>query len=225
MELFTGGLTSVGERVSGQTWAHEHQGRPATASQPDTGRVARRARETVNAWGVDSRPRAISAARGEAGTGNDARSLPARAGVLGLGSHSSRFQERYGLRRIAGLVGLDRRTVSRYLTLVTAARFRPESSEITEELVLAVLVGLQPGRPSGGQHGQSWVELEPQRDFLKERLEEGLGLTKSREEAWTGSGKWRSSDPGKGGPPLGGGRSGTLRPWRIQLSRCRSPQR
>jgi len=38
----------------------------------------------------------------------------------------------YGLRRTAALLGLDRKTVRRYLAVAEAVGFRPESSEITD---------------------------------------------------------------------------------------------
>ncbi|EQD73296.1 hypothetical protein B1A_05023, partial [mine drainage metagenome] len=68
----------------------------------------------------------------------------------------------YSLRRIADLLGMDRKTIRRYLAVAKAVGFQPDSSEITDGLVTAVLVGLQPGRP-GSWHGESWAELERQR--------------------------------------------------------------
>jgi len=83
----------------------------------------------------------------------------------------------YGLRRTAALLGLDRKTVRRYLAVAEEVGFRPESSEITDGLVADVLVALQPGRP-GGWHGENWAGLESQRSLLQEWLSDGLHLTK-----------------------------------------------
>lgn len=83
----------------------------------------------------------------------------------------------YGLRRTAALLGLDRKTVRRYLAVAEKVGFGPESGEITDELVADVLVALQPGRP-GGWHGENWAGLESQRSLLQEWLSDGLRLTK-----------------------------------------------
>lgn len=85
----------------------------------------------------------------------------------------------YGLRRISELLGMDRKTVRRYLAVAETVGYRPESSEITDSLVTEVLVALQPGRP-GGWHGEVWALLEGQHGLLKQWVEDGLHLTKIR---------------------------------------------
>ncbi|MDA8330312.1 MAG: IS21 family transposase [Candidatus Dormibacteraeota bacterium] len=85
----------------------------------------------------------------------------------------------YGLRRTSELLGMNRKTVRRYLAVAEMVGFRPESSEITDSLVTEVLVALQPGRP-GGWHGEAWAALAGQHGLLKQWVEEGLRLTKIR---------------------------------------------
>lgn len=84
------------------------------------------------------------------------------------------------LREIARLTMLDRKTVRRYLEAAESAGFSPGAGEIGEELVSAVAAQLRPGRPGGVGHAESWSELESQHGFLKEKVEDGLQLTKIR---------------------------------------------
>lgn len=83
------------------------------------------------------------------------------------------------VRQIARLTGLDRKTVNRYLKRATAAGFDPAGGRITDEVVAAVVGELRPGRP-GGDHGTTWSVLEGQHQFLKDRMDEGLTLVKTR---------------------------------------------
>ncbi len=84
------------------------------------------------------------------------------------------------LREIARGIGLDRKTVRRYLEVAESAGFDPTGNEVDGELVSSVVAQLRPGRPAGVGRGETWFELEGQHTFLKEKVEEGLKLTKIR---------------------------------------------
>jgi len=84
------------------------------------------------------------------------------------------------LREIARGVGLDRKTVRRYLDVAVAAGFDPRGKEVGDEIVSAVVAQLRPGRPGGVGRGETWFRLEGQHVFLKEKLDDGLKLTKIR---------------------------------------------
>lgn len=85
------------------------------------------------------------------------------------------------LREIARGVGLDRKTVRRYLEVASAHGFDPGGSEVGDEIVSAVVTELRPGRPGGVGRGESWRELEGEHAFLKKKVEvEKLSLTKVR---------------------------------------------
>jgi transposase len=87
-------------------------------------------------------------------------------------------QQDRSLREIARLVNVDRKTVRRYLEAAATAGFDPDGREFGKEVVGAVVAQLRPGRPGG--HGQTWAELEGQHAFLKEKVKDGLTLTKIR---------------------------------------------
>jgi transposase len=70
------------------------------------------------------------------------------------------------LREIARGVGLDRKTVRRYLEVAGAASFDPTGSEVGEEVVSAVVGQLRPGRPGGVGRGERWFELDVCRNTL-----------------------------------------------------------
>ncbi len=69
------------------------------------------------------------------------------------------------LREIARGVGLDRKTVRRYLELAVSAGFDPNGSEVSDEIVGAVVAQLHPGRPGGVGRRETWLELEGQHAF------------------------------------------------------------
>jgi transposase len=84
------------------------------------------------------------------------------------------------LREIARAVGLDRKTVRRYLEVACANGFDPDEHGISDELVNAVAGQLRPGRPGGAGRGDSWHELEGEHAFVRESLNAGLRITKIR---------------------------------------------
>jgi transposase len=81
-------------------------------------------------------------------------------------------------KRLAAQVGLDPKTVRRYLAAAEAAGVRPTGAPITEEQVRAVLLALHPtgGRP----RGDSWAQCVAQREAVARWLGDGLRLTKIR---------------------------------------------
>lgn len=85
-----------------------------------------------------------------------------------------------GLREVARLSGLDRKTVRRYLAAARAAGFDPAAGEaaLGDALIGAVCEAVRPARPAG--HGHAWAALEGRRDQLKAWLEADLRLTKVR---------------------------------------------
>jgi transposase len=57
----------------------------------------------------------------------------------------------------------------------------PSGGEVSDEIVSAVVGQLRPGRPGGAGRGETWLELEGQHAFLKEKkVDDGLKLTKIR---------------------------------------------
>lgn len=81
-----------------------------------------------------------------------------------------------GIREIERLLGVNRKTVRRYVGVAAKAGLTRGLGGISDELLGAVVEQLRPGRPLW--HGESWAELESQRAFIKEKLEDRLRLTK-----------------------------------------------
>src|ERR1700737_4174355 len=80
-------------------------------------------------------------------------------------------------KRIAAQLGLDPKTVRRYLTTAATAGVRVTAA-ISDEDVRQVLLALHPmaGRP----HGDGWARCLEQRPAIERWLGEGLRLTKIR---------------------------------------------
>jgi len=83
-----------------------------------------------------------------------------------------------GLRRIAEGTGVDRKTVRRYVDAAESfgADRSGGASQLTEELLAAVVQAVQPGRRPG--RGESWAVLEANHDHIKELLDKGLTVVK-----------------------------------------------
>jgi len=83
-----------------------------------------------------------------------------------------------GLREVARLSGLDRKTVRRYLGAARAAGFEPAAGEagLSDALIGAVCQAVRPARPSG--HGQAWAALAGRRSRIEAWLKADLRLTK-----------------------------------------------
>lgn len=85
-----------------------------------------------------------------------------------------------GNKRIAARVGLDVKTVRRYVSAAQALGLTREQGEaaLTDELMSILMSSLQ-GRP-GRQRGEAWERCEAQREFIAQRLAQGLKLSKLR---------------------------------------------
>lgn len=81
-------------------------------------------------------------------------------------------------KRLAAQLGLDPKTVRRYLEAATAAGVRAEGDAVTDDEVRDTLLGLQPmgGRP----RGDGWAQCVAQRPVIERWLADGLRLTKIR---------------------------------------------
>src|SRR2546426_5069055 len=81
-------------------------------------------------------------------------------------------------KRVAAQLGLDPKTVRRYLTAATAAGLRADGDPISDEQVRDVLLALHPagGRP----RGDGWALCAEQREAIRRWLEGGVRLTKIR---------------------------------------------
>src|SRR6516162_8683213 len=88
------------------------------------------------------------------------------------------WQEQVPKKRIAARLGLDPKTVRRYLWAAEAAGFRAQQETLSDEQVRDVLLALQPG--GGRPHGESWARCSEQREAIQRWLASGLRLTKIR---------------------------------------------
>lgn len=79
-------------------------------------------------------------------------------------------------KRLAAQLGLDPKTVRRYLAAATAAGVPGAGAAVTDDEVRETLLALQPmgGRP----RGDGWSQCEAQHTAIKRWLDEGLRLTK-----------------------------------------------
>ena len=88
------------------------------------------------------------------------------------------WQEQVPKKRIAAQLGLDPKTVRRYLRAAEAGGLGAEMETLSDEQVRDVLLTLQ---PSGGRpHGEDWTRCGEQREAIQHWLVEGLRLTKIR---------------------------------------------
>jgi hypothetical protein len=81
-------------------------------------------------------------------------------------------------KRVAAQLGLDPKTVRRYLSAATAAGLRADNDPISDEQVRDVLLALHPvgGRP----RGDGWTLCAEQRESIRRWLDGGVRLTKIR---------------------------------------------
>lgn len=84
------------------------------------------------------------------------------------------------VRRIARQGIADRKTVRRYIAAAEECGVKPgdPASALKDELLAAVVAKLQPLRPR--VHGSGWEQCVAHRDWIRERIEQGLRLTKVR---------------------------------------------
>jgi transposase len=79
-------------------------------------------------------------------------------------------------KRVARLVGVDPKTVRAYAKAAAEAGGAP-GSEVSDELVADVLNQLQAWRKER-EHGESWALCEREREFIDDKLKNGVRLTK-----------------------------------------------
>jgi hypothetical protein len=87
------------------------------------------------------------------------------------------WQEQMPKKRIAARLGLDPKTVRRYVGAAEAAGLRAQET-LSDEQLRDVLLALQPG--GGRPHGESWARCGEQREVIQRWLASGLRLTKIR---------------------------------------------
>src|SRR6266540_6158291 len=81
-------------------------------------------------------------------------------------------------KRIAVQLGLDIKTVRRYLRAAQACGVRPGGEAPSEEQTAAMVAALQPGW--GRRRGDGWGVCAGQRAFIASHLEHGVRLSKIR---------------------------------------------
>ncbi|MFI1920563.1 IS21 family transposase [Nocardia sp. NPDC020380] len=83
-----------------------------------------------------------------------------------------------GLREVARLSGTDRKTVRRYVEMATACGLDRDgdASQLTDELLAAVIAGVRRARPNG--RSEAWATVAAQSEQIQKWLDEGLTLTK-----------------------------------------------
>ncbi len=88
------------------------------------------------------------------------------------------WREGVPTKRLAAQLGLDPKTVRRYLRAAAAAGLRADGTAVSDDEVREVLLSLQPvgGRP----RGDGWAQCETQRAAIRRWLTDGLRLTKIR---------------------------------------------
>ena len=88
------------------------------------------------------------------------------------------WHEQVPKKRIAAQLGLDPKTVRRYLCAAEAAGLQAQTETLSDERVREVMLTLQ---PSGGRpQGEGWTCCSEQRETIQHWLTEGLRLTKIR---------------------------------------------
>jgi transposase len=88
------------------------------------------------------------------------------------------WRGRVPTKRLAAQLGLDPKTVRRYLRAAATAGVRVEGEAVTDDDVREVLLALQPA--SGRPRGDGWARCAEQREAIRRWLGAGLRLTKIR---------------------------------------------
>lgn len=83
-----------------------------------------------------------------------------------------------GLRRVAALAGVDRKTARSYTNAAQLAGLDRDGDldQLTDELIGAVIEAVRPGRPDG--HGQTWALLCANHNQIVRWVEKGLTVVK-----------------------------------------------
>jgi transposase len=81
-------------------------------------------------------------------------------------------------KRLAAQLGLDPKTVRRYVQVAEQCGVRLEDgiAGLTDDRVSAVIIALK--QPAAHPHGDPWWACEAERSFIEEHLKDGLRLTK-----------------------------------------------
>jgi transposase len=87
-----------------------------------------------------------------------------------------------GYRGVARVLGVDRKTVRRYVVAAQRAGLEAGAAErtLSDEFLGQVAEQLRTGRPAR-QHGESWGRLEGELEFLRQRSKERLTLAKTHD--------------------------------------------
>jgi hypothetical protein len=90
----------------------------------------------------------------------------------------------HGVRAIARIGQVDRKTVRRYVAAARAVGLSPNDGPgaLTDEALGAVVGLVRPGRRPGG-HGRAWEILSAHRAFLEDKLDPDLDLTLTKVHA------------------------------------------
>jgi Mu transposase, C-terminal domain len=81
-------------------------------------------------------------------------------------------------KRLAAQLGLDPKTVRRYLAAAAATGLRVDAGPVSDDQLRDVLLALQPG--GGRPRGDGWTRCAEQRTAIERWLADGLRLTKIR---------------------------------------------
>jgi transposase len=83
-----------------------------------------------------------------------------------------------GLRRVAALAGVDRKTARRYVAAAEAAGLDRDCGveQLTDELVGQVVAAVRPDRPQG--HGATWEALQTNHARIEKWVKEGVTVVK-----------------------------------------------
>src|SRR5271167_4624896 len=83
-----------------------------------------------------------------------------------------------GLREVARLSGTDRKTVRRYVDRARACGLDRDggAGQLTDELIMAVIAGARPSRPTG--KSQAWETIAAEHEQIQQWLKQRLTLTK-----------------------------------------------
>src|SRR5207245_2079621 len=79
-------------------------------------------------------------------------------------------------KRIAARVGLDPKTVRRYVAVAEGTGLRAEAAGVTEAQLRDVLLALHPG--GGRPRGDGWDRCRAQQEMIRRWLDQGIRLTK-----------------------------------------------
>lgn len=82
--------------------------------------------------------------------------------------------------RISGMLGVDRKTIRRYIALAAAQGLEPSQgvAGLTEERLVSILLALKTG--TGRPHGEGWELCAARREFINDKIRSKVKLSKIR---------------------------------------------